>query len=305
MRSISTISIATLAIAATGLAACGSDDSSSENTTAAAAAAKPTVLSVVTSDAGSKRFSMEAPASIRGGLVTLRFKNDSKVSHEAQLVRVDGQHTSEELLDAIDTGDEPAKIPDWLHAEGGVAAIPGGATRTATSNLPAGRYFVTDTETGDDDKAKAPSRVGALAELTVTAGADGALPATAGTIKIADDGKDRYKFETSGLTAGANQVTFDNASESDEALHHVIAFPIVPGKTLADVRKAFSSQNASGPPPLDFANGTGTTVLDAKRSLVTTLTLKKGSYALICFLNDRDETKPHFMEGLLQKVDVS
>jgi hypothetical protein len=35
------------------------------------------------------------------------------------------------------------------------------------------------------------------------------------------------------------------------------------------------------------------------------MTLKQGSYALICFLDDRDDTKPHFMEGLLTKVDIS
>jgi hypothetical protein len=138
----------------------------------------------------------------------------------------------------------------------------------------------------------------------VTGGSDAALPATAGVITISDDGKDRYRFKTSGLTAGTSQVTFKNASKNDEALHHVVAFPIVPGNTIADVRKALSSQNSSAPPPLDFANGAATEVLDAKRSLVTTMTLKKGSYALLCFLNDRDETKPHFMEGLLTKVDI-
>jgi hypothetical protein len=299
MPSFTTLSIAAAAIAATGLAACGSDDPKSPAKTATG---KATVLSIVTSDAGAKRFAMAAPASIKGGLVRLRFRNASTVSHEAQLIRVDGQRTAAEVLKVVDTGDEPAKIPAWVHAEGGVSAIPGGAVKTTTANLPAGTYFVIDTEA---DNPPSPSDRGAIAQFTVTPGSDGPLPATAGTITVADDGKDHYRFETTGLTAGTRQVTFKNASRSDNALHHVVAFPIAPGKTIADVRQAFASRNPSGPPPLDFANGTSTEVLDAGRSLVTTLTLKKGSYALLCFLNDRDETKPHFMEGLLTKVDIS
>lgn len=305
MRSFTTVSIAAAAIAATALAACGSDDAPPAAQKSAPAAVKPSVLSVVTSDAGPKRFAMTAPPSVKGGLVQMRFKNESRAPHEAQLIRVDGQHTTAELLKVVDTGDEPAKIPDWVHAEGGVSTIPGGASNTTTSNLPAGRYFVIDTETGDDDSAPSPVTRGAIAQFTVTPGRDAELPATAGAITITDNGKDRYRFKTSGLTAGTGQVTFKNASKKEEALHHVVAFPIVPGKTIADVRKAFESRSPSGPPPVDFANGTSTEILDAGRALVTTMTLKKGSYALICFLNDRDETKPHFMEGLLTKVDVS
>jgi len=290
------------AVLATGLAACGSDDDGS-GSDKAATPAKPTTLAITTSDSG-KRFAMQAPSSIKGGLVELRFTNSSKAPHEAQLVRVDGDHSAKELLDAVDTGDNPAKIPDWVHGEGGVSTTAPGASKTATSNLPAGTYYVIDTETGDNDNAPAPSRRGAIAKLTVTSGEDGTLPTSAGTIKVVDDGKDHYKFESSGLTSGTNTVTFENASKGDESLHHVVAFPITKGKTIADVRKAFTARNPSGPPPLDFSAFTGTTVLDAGRSLVTTMTFKPGSYALLCFLNDRDDTKPHFMEGLLTKVDI-
>ena len=300
MRSFPTVSIAVAAIAATGLAACGSDDA---DPPAAPKAAAPSVLSITTSDAPGNRFTMDAPASVKGGLVRMVFKNEGKAPHQALLVRIDGDHSVDEVLKIVDT-DDSVKIPDWLHAEGGVSPIPGGTSNTTTSNLPAGRYMVIDTETGDDDDAPSPTSRGALAEFTVTPGTAGELPATASTITISDDGEDRYKFETSGLRAGTSQVTFKNASKGDESLHHVIAFPIAAGKTIADVRKAFASQNPTGPPPLDFANGTGTEVLDAGRDLVTTMTFKTGSYAFLCFVNDRDDTKSHIEQGLLTKVDV-
>jgi hypothetical protein len=38
---------------------------------------------------------------------------------------------------------------------------------------------------------------------------------------------------------------------------------------------------------------------------VTTLDLKPGRYAFICFLPDRDEpNKPHFKQGLLKEVTI-
>lgn len=138
----------------------------------------------------------------------------------------------------------------------------------------------------------------------MTAGTPGQLPATTGTIKISTQSEDHYQFQASGLTAGANQVLFQNNSDPD-VLHHVVAVPILPGKTLADVKKVLAASGApSGPPPVDFSKASGTEVIDGKQGLVTTLTLAKGKYALICFLNDRDDTKPHFLKGALAEVTV-
>ncbi len=290
------------AIAALGIAACGDDDKKSGG--ASSTAAKPTSLSITTSDAGRKRFAMQAPTSIKGSLVEIRFKNASKVPHEAQLVRIEGSHPRQEVLKVVASdSDRPTKIPEWLHGEGGVQSTPPGKEATVIENLPAGHYLVTDDETGGDDKAPAPSRRGALAELDVTPGAPGRLPATDATIKVVDKGKDEYRFQTSGLKAGANKLLFDNDSKKE--LHHVVAFPLRPGKRIADVKKFFAQQGRpSGPPPVDFEKGVNTEVLDGKRELVTTLTLRKGDYALVCFINDRDDVKPHFRQGLLSQVTV-
>ncbi|MEA2435456.1 MAG: hypothetical protein QOF65_12, partial [Thermoleophilaceae bacterium] len=60
-------------VAALGVAACGDDKKS--GTAGTKAPAKPTVLSITTSDAAKKRFTTDAPSSIRGGLVEISFKN--------------------------------------------------------------------------------------------------------------------------------------------------------------------------------------------------------------------------------------
>ena len=294
-----------LLLAALGTAACGSD--SKKSTTAAAtpapATATPTTLAVTTSDAPGKRFTMQAPATIKGGLVQINFTNASKAPHELGLIRVDGTRTLADVLKIVNTSG-PVKIPAWIHAEGGVSTTAPGKSGTSTQNLPAGHYFVTDTETGGNDSAPAPSTRGASAEFDVTPGTNGALPATPATIKIVTDRKDHYQFQPTGLTAGTIQVTFANDSDAD-VVHHVVAFPINPGKTITDVKKAFNQNGpSSAPPPVDFAGSAGTEVLDGKEALVTSLTLKKGHYALVCFLNDRDDLKPHFNKGLLKEVIV-
>jgi hypothetical protein len=291
-------------VTALGIAACGSS-SSTKSTTAAStpAPATPTVVAITTRDAAGGRFTVQAPTTVQGGLVTIQFANAAKAPHEAQLIRVDGTHTITQLLKVIATSG-PTKIPAWIHAAGGVAEVLAGQQGSTTENLVAGHYFVTDTDTGSSDTAPAPSSRGAVAEFDVTAGTPGQLPATAGTIKISTPSKDHYQFEASGLTAGANRVLFQNDSEPD-VIHHVVAFPILPGKTLADVKKALAASGPpSGPPPVDFSKASGTEVIDGKQGLVTTLTLARGHYALVCFLNDRDDLKPHFTKGALKEVTV-
>src|SRR3712207_8312284 len=44
-------------------------------------------------------------------------------------------------------------IPPWLHAEGGVAAIPPGRTQSATMNLPPGRYYIVDNQSDDNNNS--------------------------------------------------------------------------------------------------------------------------------------------------------
>jgi hypothetical protein len=291
-----------LAVVPLGLVSCGEDDSKDSG-----AEAKPTPLAITTSDAGAKRFTTEAPRSIKGGLVKVVFTNAGKGPHEAQLVRLDGGHTPQEALDIV-TSEEPAKIPKWLHFAGGAGAGPG-QKATTTLDLPPGTYAVLDT--GGGEEGPPPSARGALATFEVKQGPSGTLPPSTATITAADDEKaehgadheNKHSFKASGLKVGRNKLLFEN--KGDEP-HHAILFPILPGKSLADVKKAFSEERPSGPPPVDFESGAGTAVLDGKTKEVTDLQLrKKGRYALVCFITDRDgKGKEHLQEGMLKEVNV-
>lgn len=189
------------------------------------------------------------------------------------------------------------KTPARLHAEGGIGAASPGQTATSFENLPAGRYVVADVG-GPSDGG------GAHADLMVSPGQDGPLPATEAKVTGARIGKDRYAWRVSGLKVGTNRITFK--SEGMDAIHFVGAVRIKSGNpSLAEIEKSLGS---NAPPafadPSSFQN---TAVLDGGKSDVTTLTFKQpGRYVLFCPLSDRDRDggKSHWMEGMLTKITV-
>jgi plastocyanin len=233
---------------------------------------------------------------VEAGLVEVELKNSGRQVHDAILLRIDGAHSIEEILDIL--GSEGAPIPPWLHAEGGVAAIAPGTSQSATMILPPGRYYLVDNQTDANNNAFA--KAGGVKELTVTgqASGDDKLPSADVTFTTRE-----YSFGISeDLKAGTHTVKFDNVGSQ---LHHVLAFPLLPGKTIDDVRQAFASQDQNTPPPVDFQKATGVEVLDGGKALVTKMTFEKGSYAFICFLSDRSGGPPHFALGMLQEVKVA
>ena len=67
-------------------------------------------------------------------------------------------------------------------------------------------------------------------------------------------------------------MRFENTGKE---LHHAIMFPIIKGKTIEDVEKAFASQK--GPPPVDFEKGLNTQVIDGGIAQNIELDLEAGS----------------------------
>jgi hypothetical protein len=271
-----------LAVLATELVGCG------RSTT-------PTALSVSTAEPSPGRVEITAPARVKAGLVTLTFRNAGELSHDVILVRVDGNHGAQELVDAVSSEDAPP--PDWAHLSGGVVSITAGQRRTATLNLRPGSYYLVDT--GSDDNNNPFARAGGVRNLEVTGKAStSSLPEADATITAKE-----YSFGApSDLKAGTSKVRLRNTGRQP---HLLFAVPVRPGKNIDDVKAAFTTSDASGPPPIDFEKATGAQGIEGGTSEVTTMTLQKGNYAFICFLNDRGGGPPHFTLGMLQGVTVS
>ncbi len=261
------------------LAGCGQGGSSAE----------PKPLSLELTESGDKASYSGAPREVPAGLARISLKNGGEAPHEAQLLRVDGEHSAQEVLQVIVETQQGAPIPEWLHAAGGVATTPPGQTATAEQPLEEGTHYVLDLESEDPSK-------GAQATFNVTGGRGGAEPPEAPAKITASE----YKFQTSGLKPGKNRVRFENAGQE---AHHVIMGPIKPGKTIDDVRTF--ARTEKGEDPLGGEEKVvGTAVLDGGMSQVVDFNLEKGKYAALCFITDRKGGPPHVAKGMVMEVDV-
>ncbi|MDP2710170.1 MAG: hypothetical protein Q8O56_03035 [Solirubrobacteraceae bacterium] len=233
--------------------------------------------------------------------MTLTLTNSDSVPRSAQIIRVEGDQTVDDVLEIVDA-DEDVEIPTWMQDGGGVGAVAPGATASATQVLAPGKYVIWDDEGGDDD-GPSNSDAGAKGEFTVTGPAvDAELPEQPATVTTTDDGEDEYSFEFSGLTAGTNQVRFENTGEE---LHHALFFPIQGNATIDDVTAAFTAEGPpQGPPPVDFANASGTAVIDGDIAQNITLDLEAGRYAVVCFLTDREGGEPHAAQGMIEELTI-
>lgn len=276
-----------LALALASFAAAG--------TVAGCASDKATKVAVELTATRDGRLALSAPRRADAGVVDIEFENSTQDPHQAQLVKVDGSHTRDDVVDAVTGHDED--IPAWLLVEGGVGNTAGGQTRSAKVRLTPGRYFVVDTATDENDNSYA--KRGAVAELTVSGGSDGAVPASGARIEARD-----YEFTVPALRAGNEMVTFENVGAQP---HLLVAAPIAPGKSIADVEAAFTAPQDQAPdgPPLDFSKATTLAAVEGNRTVATTISLEKGNYAFICFLSDRGGGAPHYTLGMLQEASVT
>ena len=233
-----------LAIAATGafVAGCGDD----EKTASKDAAAPAPASFAIKATAEGKKKALTFPDTVKAGVVTMTLTNSDTVARSAGIVRLLDDHTVEEFRKTV--SEDGAPIPDWIEDGGGVYTVPPGETKSVTQVLAPGKYAISDDETTEGDgEGESLADLGAKGEFTVTGPAsDAELPAQPATLTAKD-----YSYEFKGFKAGKNMVRFENTGME---LHHAIMFPINKGKTIADAKKAFTSDGPpKGPPPVDFA----------------------------------------------------
>ena len=287
------------------VAGCGDDDEDDRPVaTSPPAAAGPVKFAVTATANGAGRKALEFPASIEAGVVEMTLTNKDSVPRSAQIIRLAGGHTVDDVLKIVNSEEQGVKIPAWMQDGGGVGAVGPRASRTATQVLTPGTWAIWDDEGGDEGPGN--SELGAKGHFTVTGEVgDAELPDVAGRVTATDEGegKDKqYGFDFDGLKAGGNQVRFENTGEE---LHHALFFPIAEGKTIKDVEAAFASdEEPEGAPPVNFDSGLGTSVVDGGIAQNVSLDLPAGRYAVVCFISDRAGGEPHAAKGMLEELTV-
>ncbi len=291
MRRSRALAIGALALGLS-LAACGGDD---EEPSSEPAAKKPTAISLTATEQGDK-MALELSGSPKAGPATINFKNEGKSPHEAQLLRVEGNHTQQEMLKALEQTSSGKPIPDWFRAGGGPGPTEPGASTSVDVELVPGTYYALDTGSTEGEGGGTPFYAqGAITRFEVSGSpAGGKLPSAPATVSAKE-----YSFDASGLKAGKNQIAFENVGAEP---HHIIALPMAPGATIADVNKFFRTEK--GKPPVNFEQIQGTSVIDGGTTENVELELKSGKYALVCFISDRAGGPPHAAKGMISEATV-
>lgn len=269
--------IAAIAAAATmalaGLSACGDE---SEQT-----------LTFTLADDG-KASTFSAPASADSGLTEITLENEGKSKGDLQLIRVEGERSAEEVVAGLGKAMKGQAFPEWFFAAGGTGPVEAGQSETVTQVLEPGTYYAFDTEGGGP-----PSPDDAVSVEVSGEASDQEVEADA-TISGFD-----YGFEGDGLTAGRNEVAFENSGAQP---HHVVYAPLSGDATAADVERFFKSEK--GKPPFEEKDTKNTAVIEGGETQLVELDLKKGRYVLLCFITDRDGGPPHVAKGMIDEVEV-
>jgi hypothetical protein len=235
---------------------------------------------------GGKDSTFTAPSEVTAGVAEIEFTNSGEQENDAQLIRIDGDYSEEEVIAELGKAIEGEPVADWFHAVGGVGSTEPGQTNSVEQELSEGTHYVV----GQEEPA-AP-----LTKIEVTANGDGDLEEPEAKVTAQE-----YSFSAEGLKSGEQQILLDNAGAQ---WHHFIAQKIAEGKTFEDVEAFFSEGGGQGQPPVDQNEGFSSTVLDGGESQVVTEDLTPGKYAFFCFVSDKQGGPPHVAQGMLSEVTV-
>ena len=274
------------------VAGCKSDRPSTETAGASASSAEAPKAAPATVTMTAKDFAFDAPAQIPGGAVTLQIQNNGKEVHQAQLVRLEGGKTGQDLMAALKKHGPP---PAWMKFVGGPNAIAPGHEVSATSVLEPGQYaWLCFIPSPDGVMHAAKGMVRPFEVTAAPSGAATSLPETDVTIKLVD-----FDFQSSKpLTPGRHSIMDENAGPQ---AHELVLVKLAPGKTIQDF--ATWAESMKGPPPAEPVGGVG--VLENGMRATFTADLTAGDYGLICFVPDAKDGKMHLEHGMMKNIKVS
>jgi len=248
--------------------------------------APPQAVTVIATD-----YHLAIPATLTAGPTTFTIVNHGREAHHLQLERLEQGHTLTDFLAALKKGGPP---PAWAVDVGGPnAADPGGRSLPATVELRPGTYAALCVIPGPDG---IPHAMKGMAQQVTVRGSSvqpASLAATHDTITLTD-----YAFELPrDLEAGTRPVTVRNIGTQS---HELVITQPAPGRSAADVAKW--AEHMQGPPPAHFLGGV--TAIAPGQTNVLSLTLTPGRYALLCFVPDAKDGKPHVAHGMMRDVEI-
>lgn len=272
---------------ARGTTATATADNEAEETARASAPQEVTAIA--------RDFTFELRGPIPAGVTTVRLANEGKVMHHMQLYRLEEGKSTPDLLQAIKASMEGAAFPEWAVSVGGPGGVMPGEESNATMLLEPGPYALACWV--PDPSGKPHLMSGMLQPAEVVAGGEtvpAAQPKADVTVSLTE-----YDFEfTPVLAPGAHTIRVDN---NGSQAHEIQVWRLAPGKSVEDFM-AYLEKNLQGDPPGGWIGGVSE--LEAGDHAYFTASLEAGEYALICFVTDEKDGKPHFAHGMLKQITV-
>lgn len=287
-----------LALLLTGgvLAACAASEQPPADSTAAApaaAAAPGAAMPVV--EVSAMDFAFQMPDTIQSGVVNFRMVDTGTEPHHLMIMRIDGGHTVDEAMQAmqaVEKGEGPP--PAWLTFVGGPnSPTPGsGEASEAAVDMQPGSYvaicLIPSTD-GVPHVAKGMTKTFTVVPATVPAVA----PTADLTMTLVD-----YAYPVdNAITAGRRIIKVENTAQQP---HEVVFVKLEPGKKAEDVM-AWEMGGRQGPPPGRMVAGTAPMGPGAVNYVSYDFT--PGEYGLLCFVPAPDG-KPHIAHGMIQTITV-
>lgn len=235
-------------------------------------------------------YRFDVPRTLPAGRTAFHLVNHGQQVHHLTLIHLLQGKT---LADVKAVLAKPGPVPAWAVLVGGPNAVNPGGSSDAVVDLEPGRYVLGCFVPGPDGVPHMMK--GMLQDLTVTAAEGKAAPEAKPdmTMRLAN-----YAFTLSGrLTAGEHRLLVRNA---DTQWHEFALVRLDPGKTAGDLLSWAHAMK--GPPPGAFEGGASPLAPGQQNEIL--LKLRPGRYALVCFLEDATDGKPHFMHGMVQEVRV-
>jgi len=248
-------------------------------------AAKARVVTVTGAD-----FTFDAPETIPAGVTEFRFVNKGPSLHHMQILKLTGGKTFDDLRAALAN---PGPPPAWIKMLGGPNAPAPGTESNATLALAPGNYAIA---CFIDLGGPPHFTKGMIRPLKVVPakGASAPTPKADITTSLFD-----YNFKLSShVRAGPHTIRVHNTGPQ---AHEVELVRLAPGKTVEDFVAWLGDMK--GPPPAKPIGGIAG--IEPGMSQLFTADFAPGNYALVCFIPDSKDGKPHYAHGMTKQFNVN
>lgn len=246
--------------------------------------AGPNIVKVV-----AREYKYQMPDTLPAGPTLFRFVDDGKLLHHMTIIKLE---QGKSLTDF--TSLPPGPLPAWAVFVGGPnTPMPHGGQTEAIVDLSPGNYAVVCVIPDADGKPHMMK--GMVKALTVTASAEArSTPRDDLTLTLTN-----YKFAfSSPPTPGRHVVRIVNDGTQP---HEAVMFHLEAGKSGEDIAN-WVATGMQGPPPGAPVAGISAEAPGKENKLL--LDLSPGHYALLCFIPDAKDGKPHVAHGMIYNFKV-